>query len=81
MDKPTPERQKELREVFKGIEMMRLAKALKTTPAYAYNIMYGYRSVGWKRAIEIEEITKKMGRKVPRAVLRPDIFGVCKSRA
>lgn len=49
-----------------------LAKRLKTSKVYLYQLAYGRRRPDWKYAIRIETATD--GR-VTRYELRPDIFG------
>lgn len=68
-------RRKELEAAFVGVNIKALADKLNANRAYVYNIKYGHRTVSGKRARQIEELTTAMGHKVPREVLRPDIFG------
>ena len=73
--KKLPSRRDVLDKAFDGILIKDLAALLGTSCGTIYNIKYGLRQVSAIRAIEIEKITDKMGRKISRSVLRPDVFG------
>lgn len=68
------DRKEAIRKAFEAIDIKALAKELKTTPGAMYNVKYGQRRVSAWRAIEIERASGKLGNKIGRALLRPDIF-------
>ncbi len=70
----TPTRREVIEKALQGIDIKELADRLGTGTKYVYGIKHG-RQISWKQAIKFEEITAKMGRKIPRNVLRPDVFG------
>lgn len=70
-----PTRREVLERAFADVNLKDLAAQLGTSVGVIYNIKYGLRQVSAVRAIRIEHETDKMGHKVPRSILRPDVFG------
>jgi hypothetical protein len=70
----TSSRRAVLEKAFQGINIKDLAEALNTSTKYLYGLKYG-KQVSAVRTLEIEKASEKLGKKIPRTVLRPDIFG------